>query len=682
TTDTSTATIHRTLGRRVQYLTARKRAIKAIAALVGSAPISTTSPEGDPCGVLGHLPLNNVTVLHVSACYKSIDFNQSVAKTTLDSLYTLYNDFFIFRDTALTPNLTLPFTSPPVDILAGLEHIRNNIYTTDYDFHTDLTLLARSLNDAHVSYYPDCYNSFLFEQPWLLYAPVVKGQQSLRVYKDELGGKYDDCEVLQINELDALPYLQAWGDKNTGFSKDAGVRLNNMLVSQEYSTETQTWGAVAGSFSRRVSLPESEYVGYRVRCNHTNTSNGLDTEDIRLSWLVRAGPDPETFTDKASFLQNICLATTEPGPEPKPELGTPEEDDSPRRKSSVFESELLTRNRREEHIREYTEKKERLFRKRAEGGPDRSIQDLPDATFVDGDITAVYQLKSNPKIGVLVVPTMDVSISTEVPAIQARLAMLADRGVTHIIIDTSGNGGGDIAFSSLLVNVFFPTTDKRTSSHLARFRDSPTAIELAGADLANNDVTTYFESGAHANKTTGKPFTSNLFSRPVTMDVNGRVAQYTDEFYMDYNLSVLDETKIYPWTGHASKIVILTDGQCGSACGMASELFVNRNGVKAVAVGGYTDKALSMFSFAGASVLGLQGIVDAFKSLGVPPTMASLPYKNVVNIGMIEVYSGKDTIPLEYNPKRYIAAHRLDYTRETARNHDLLWGAVAEIAWS
>ncbi|KAF9997151.1 hypothetical protein BGZ65_007265, partial [Modicella reniformis] len=374
-----------------------------IAALVSSAPIPTTSPEHDPCGVLGHLPLSNATVLHVSECYKSIDFNPSEAKTTLDSLYTLYNDFFIFRDAALTPNLALPFTSPPVDILAGLEQIRNNKYTTDYDFHADLALLAQSLNDAHVTYFPDCYNSFLFGQPWFLYTPVVNGQQSLRVYKDQWWGKYDECEVLQINEQDALPYLQAWADKNTGFSKDAGVRLNNVLVSQKYFAETQTWGAVAGSFSRRSSLPESEYVDYRVRCDRPNTSKGHDTEDIRLPWLMMGGPDPGTFTDKESFLQNICLATTETETEtkPKPEPGILEEDVGPRHRPPVIESEVLTQNRREEHIREYTEKKERMFTKRAEGDPDQSVQDLPDATFVDGDITAVYQLKSKPNIGVL-----------------------------------------------------------------------------------------------------------------------------------------------------------------------------------------------------------------------------------------------------------------------------------------
>jgi hypothetical protein len=88
-----------------------------------------------------------------------------------------------------------------------------------------------------------------------------------------------------------------------------------------------------------------------------------------------------------------------------------------------------------------------------------------------------------------------------------------------------------------------------------------------------------------------------------------------------------------------------------------------------------------MFSFAGASVLGHDKIVDTFEELGVPSVMERLPYQNTVNIGVIEVYSGTDTTPLEYNPERYIAAHRLDYTPQTARSHSHLWAAVAKLAW-
>ncbi|KAF9931226.1 hypothetical protein BGZ67_005423 [Mortierella alpina] len=526
------------------------------------------------------------TVQHVSDCYKSIGFNSLHATTTLDSLYSLYNDFFIFRDAALTPDLALPFTSKPVDVLAELEKIRQTEYTSDFDFHSDLTALAHSLNDKHVSY---------------------------------ARHNVTECDVLEINGQGASSYIQTWADKNTGFSKDAGVRLQDSM--RQY-----------------------------------------------------------TFTDQASFIQNICLAA----PRPQPSHDVAENKLDPRYLPPMTESEALSLHRRELHPQEYVEKQKSVITRRADRETAPSLPDLPDAVFVAGAVTAAYQLKSKPNVGVLVVPTMGVEIAVEVLAVQDHLTALAERNVTHIIIDTSGNGGGNIAFASLLVDIFFPTTDKRINSHRARFRYSPAASALATAELEHPATTqrTYFYPPAFVNKTTGLPYTTNHFLNPVELTVNDRVAAYTDELYIHYDLSILNETVTYPWTNNVSKIVILTDGQCGSACGMASEHFVREHGVKAVAVGGHVDKELSMFSFAGAAVLSLNDIADAFEKLSVPPNLARLPYKTTVNIAVIEVYSGNDAIPLEYNSERYVAALRLDYTPETARNHDLLWGAVSDTAWS
>ncbi|KAG0213429.1 hypothetical protein BGX28_004485 [Mortierella sp. GBA30] len=641
----------------------------ALAALVCAAPISHSPAKSDPCAVLGSLNANETTYHHVADCYKSIEYNPDVAKSTLDSLYTLYNDFFVFRDSALTPDLALPFSSPPVDVIAELEKIRQTKYSSDFDFHGDVLSLACSLNDAHVNYNLDCYGSFGFMQPLALYAPVVNGRQSIRVYKDSTENNFTDCEVLEIEGKDATSYLQSWADNKTGFSKDAGVRLNNVLVRQNYKEESQTWTAIAGSFTERSTLPESPTLTYRLQCDHAKGA-----VDFTSPWIVQYVPSANTFSDKASFVQNICARDPTPS--------SSRESVGGRNQPYPIENRFKVLHKRELLRREYEEKQRAVLRKRADGGEQSPVQDFPDATFVAGNVTAVYQLKSKPHIGILVVPTMTVERRVEVPAIQAYLTELANRNVTNIIIDTSGNGGGDVAFASLLVTAFFPTQVKDTSAHLARFRDTPAAAALAGADLKDTNYSSYFDPETLADVTTEQAIKTNIFLDGVNLTVNGRVAEYTKEFYMDYQLEEIDQTIKYPWSGDASKITILTDGQCGSACGMFSELMVSKHGVKAVAVGGYSKKELSMFSFAGASVFGLDQLVGEFEKLSVPPTLQYLPYKGTVRVSMIEVYSMNDTIPLEYNPSRYVAAHHIDYTPETARNHDQLWGAVAETAWA
>ncbi|KAF9113498.1 hypothetical protein BGX27_001452 [Mortierella sp. AM989] len=607
-----------------------------LAALAFSAPLPVTQ---DPCAILAGLNRTELKVENVNNCYKSIEYNPVEAKATLNSLHTLYNDFFVFRDSALTPNLASPFSSPPVDIIAGLEKINQTPYTNDFDFHSDVAQLIGSLNDAHSSY-----------------------QQ--------------DCAILAINGVNPVAYIQAWADQKGGFSKDPGVRFNEALASHTYVPETQTWGFSFGSFALRSTLPDSSFITYTMQCGTHGPGKGQPLT-YRAPWITFPSATLPEYTDKASFVKNVCSAV----PAPANDQTASEVKLNPRDRIPLIEAETLTLYKRDMHLQQFSEKQKRSVEKRQDGEPSSpTLRDFPDAMFVDGNVTAVYQLKSKPHVGILVLPTMDVTLKTEVPAVQERLAKLASLGVTNIIIDTSGNGGGLVDFSSALATVFFPTQDKRISSHPARFKVTPAAIALADADLINKDVSTYFEPSSLADKIADKPYTTNPFLNPVNIVINGHAADYTDEVYMDFNLTVVDQSMTYPWTNNASRITILTDGQCGSACGMMSDLLV-QHGVKAVGVGGYSTKDLSMFSFAGASVIGLDSIVEAFEDLGVPATLKRLPYKASAQIGIIEVYGRNDVTPLEYNPARHPAAYRLAYTPETARRHDLLWGSVAQTAW-
>ncbi|KAF9205477.1 hypothetical protein BGZ49_003966 [Haplosporangium sp. Z 27] len=647
-----------------------------LAALVCAAPLPVHPASHDPCSTLAALNVTAITIDHVSSCYKSIEFNPTIAKDTLDTLYTIYNDFYVFRDSALTPKLPLPFVSPPVDILAGLEEIYKKRYSIDYDFHLDINLLINRLNDAHCTYSPNCYNSYIFQQPIGLYAPVENGVQTFRVLLDGTNQGLEDCQVLEIDATSPAIYLQAWADKYTGYSKDAGVRLNKALPSRMYFPQTQTWDWDTGLFASSSYLPDSSFVTYNLQCGPQGPGNGKPF-DVQGKWVVGPIVDMPAFTDKASYLKNVCLVS------PPTSTGTHGSSASvmdPRNQAPRVESDALTLHRNEMHLKRFTEKQE-LLKKRQEAGQSTPSRDFPDAIFVDGNNTAVYQLKSKPNVGILVLPTMEVDPSTEVPAVQSYLHKLAKLGVTNVIIDTSKNGGGSVDFAAYIVDLFFPTHSKRKTSHLSRLKVSAAATALTNANLANTSIPTYYNPEMLADPTTDLPLTINPFLTPVQMTINGVTAEYTHKYYLDYDLTPLNQSETYPWSGDASKITILTDGQCGSACGMMSDFFMGY-GVKAVAVGGYYRRELSMFSFPGAAVLKIDDLESAFSVLGVPLNFEPLPYQNWVQFGVVEVYRDNDETPLEYNPVRYPAAYRLDYTNATALHHDQLWGAVAQTAWS
>lgn len=324
-----------------------------------------------------------------------------------------------------------------------------------------------------------------------------------------------------------------------------------------------------------------------------------------------------------------------------------------------------------------------MLYEREYGKPDTSLKDLTDAKLWASNNTAAYQLKSLPHVGVLVVRTMMMDSQTEIPAIQGYLTQLAQKGVTNIILDLTGNFGGEEEFAALLPGVFFDIHgNKSIHAHRKRFRVTPPIQRLVETNLHDTAHSTFCDPTQLADLKTFTPFTTNPFtSGVVNLTFNSRSAAFSQGVYVNYDQTILDASIRYPWSNDSSKIIILTDGRCGSACGMTSDFFVHRHGVQAIAVGGHHGTPLSMFSFPGASVLDTDGYIESFEELGLAAPIQRLPYANSVAVGVTMVYSGEDTVPLEYNPERFPAAHRMDYNTETARNRDQLWGAVARATW-
>ncbi|KAG0246491.1 hypothetical protein B0O80DRAFT_84754 [Mortierella sp. GBAus27b] len=627
----------------------------ALAAVAVSAQDVSEQGRVDPCTILNKATTaSNVTYQQVANCYKSIPFDTKQAKDTIDSLTTFYNDDFVFRDVATTPNLPSPFTLKPVDTMAELKRIGRTRYSRDWDFHNDLALLSQSYQDAHSIYAPQCYTSYFFIQPLTLYAPVVNGRQTIRVFEDETKSGLEGCEVLKINGRNARSEIQAFADKHTGFSKDAGVRFNYALSNKMYWTWAKIWLDAPGMFSLRRFLPDTPFIQYTLKCQDEKT------HEVRGDWIVLPHVEPNTFTDRATFVSNFCARSKEDAKPKEPKQSGERVEPNP-----------------------WTNLLAAMYEFRHGSKPDSSLKDLPGAKQVDGDNTAAYQLKSQPHVGVLVVPSMDYQSKTEIPAVQRYMKKLADNGATHLILDMTGNMGGEEEFASLLPAILFKTKDKATFSHKIRYRINPAMQKLAEASMHTQKPLSsqnYWDPKT-LRDLQFKPFTSNPFTKDtVNLTYHGRTATYSQQLYLDFNMDYVDSSATYPWSNDPSKIIILTNGLCGSACGFTTAFF-NAQGVKAIAVGGHQGKPLSMFSFPGASVIDAAGYIANYNEVGVEPPFKQLPYENPVTVGVRILYVGNDTQPFEYNPARFPAAHRLNFEPNTAHNQDELWAEVAKVTW-
>ncbi|KAF9086400.1 hypothetical protein BGX23_008905 [Mortierella sp. AD031] len=641
--------------------------VATLAAYAQPAPPSTSSPPPphsphrlDPCGTLGSTASANMTVDLVGACYRAIPFNRKAAATTLQSVYTVFNDYYTFRDSALAPTLPPPFTSAPVDILKKLEAIGRTRYTSDHQFHSDVQLALYSLYDAHAAYNVDCYAAYLFEQSLSLYAPVIDGTQSLLVFKDEANRGYEDCTVVTIDGQEALPYINSWATKYAYFSKDAGVRQNQALATQRYDHDSGSFETLVGEFAQRADLPERGYIDYGLQCGASTA-----VIHVRDNWKV-IPRFATTFNDIASYTNNVCL------PAPASTVSSA--------RSSSQGPVGMYRPHAPRIKRDPTEVKGAI-----DAPPAAPVPSFQGATRIGvaGNGTVFYQLTAQPHVGVMVVYTHSVdSQSGELDLISKNFAAFHEHGVTDILIDFQGNYGGYIYFASALVQKFFPNKNGPLDAALP----SNMRVTKSAQQLSHLGYNTTWGDNFNAQwfyDYTDKDFYANddLYMNPVTSIRNGRAANYTEiTSYYPHTIAEEPELATYPWTNNPAHIRILTDGRCGSSCALSSYM-LKHNNVTSYSVGGHPGQPLSGFSFPGGAVSNLAELVATYTASKMLSPVKNLSYKGFLGFTAVEVFAHGSQVPLDFDAEASVAAHRLDYTTENARHRDVMWTQVAAAAW-
>ncbi|KAG0211324.1 hypothetical protein BGX28_008147 [Mortierella sp. GBA30] len=622
----------------------------------------------DPCGILGNSSFqSNVSYEHVAACYGTIPYDANVGGSTLDSVTRLFTDYYIYRDSALTPNLTSPFASDQVDIAQQLQTIKSTNYTSDFKFHADIAAAISSLRDGIAQYQVDCYNAFLFSQNFALYAPVVNGKQAIRVLKDVYFRGYEDCVVQTIDGQDALPYLLNWSTSAPlSASKDPGVRLNEALATLYYHHDYDAYYIEPGAFGKRLTLPERESVQYSLQCANANGTTTM--VNVNETWVVQLN-GWTTFTDVKSYVQNVCLDLSA--------------------SSNMLEQQKMWEENKELPTMKKSEK--RLARR----VPQRTI--LPHHQYLapaepmtgsdkllSGGVTAFFQLRSQPDAGVVVVYS-HLATDGELDLIAKGLDAFHQRGITKIIIDLQGNGGGYNRFSSALVQYFFPNKSPLDKSLESDLRDN-SLVQNVTATIFNNPGAGFYDASGYIDLKTGAPYKDDaLFMNPVNQTRNDRQASYTSRttpvpFQLPSNFTAVATT--YAWTNNPDRIRILTDGQCWGACAVSCHLLHSVYNVSSFAVGGIQGQDLSMFSALAGASSSLKELNQIYKLGNAQSFIRDLPYKGEVTLPVMEVYAAAGRqVPLEYDTKYFASDHHLDLDVNSARARDIQWEQVAAASW-
>ncbi|KAG0232137.1 hypothetical protein BGW42_008353 [Actinomortierella wolfii] len=607
----------------------------------------------DPCALLASMELANVQVNHVADCYFAIPYDKQRDGNFLTNLSVLYDNFYVYKDLALsTPGA--PFDIPSVDILADFKNIAAREYKKAYDFHDDVRLAVSRLHDSHTAYYVKCFHEYYFTQPIALYAPVIDGKQSIRVFADETNQNLRDCEVVLIDDEEPFRYLQTWADKHTATSKDPGVRLNTALASMKFDFETKSFRPDLGLFHSHDFLPDKPSVKYELFCPQSKGGRPR-TVKLEATFKVHSFHKDKLFNDSSSFL-SFCTKTS------FGQNATAEGE----AKAKTIQPRLLHIEQQQNRVR---------IARRADPTPPPAFQHA-DLIYSTG-FCAFYQLKGNPSIGIVHVSTMMIA-DDEYNHFVKGLSTLASKNVTHIILDLTNNGGGLVSFSYDLVALFFKESSAIQGVHVGDLPSSVAVAKLGIADFANKNVSTFYEPTTFVDEA-GIRLTDSIYKHPIQYTRGGRTSKYTPPIRIEWQ-NIANNTR-FPWSDDASKIKILTNGRCGSACGMSTDQFVTKYGVDVYVVGGYSGRPLSMFSFTGASVIEWNEISKFHVDLNISAPMGARAYDGHFSIPWYEMYSLDDSIPLDYSNERYPAKYHLDYTPENARYHDILWKEVAKAAW-
>lgn len=499
------------------------------------------------------------------------------------------------------------------------------------------------------------------------------------------------------------------------------MRLNKALSSLLFDSNTLTWKLSPGQYTTRATLPESASLTYELRCPPSRSYPEGSYQTLKVDWQVFRLVSWNEFKDTETFLTQNCYRDTDPVLARIQNGAEEAEEHEMRKVKRMLEERKYTWEREHqaavETNRHETIKpigKKRVDSEETESTP-ASNRDGPNpnelleeedmvshlvrrqeidrlvATLIHNSThTAFYQLVSRPSIGVVVIPTHSVQIQTETTGLIEGFALLEKAGVRNVILDLTGNGGGYVNFAYDLVDWMFPKNSTSpsniTSVYESDLRSSMSVKALAQADLANVDYESYFNPDSYSDPQTGQVYETNFFlkdriaRRVPGQQQGGRPQDLTEKVFMIHALGNFEMGM--PWQHQPARIVALTDGTCGSACGMTLNRLKNRHGVKSYAVGGRQHESLSLFSFAGASVYGLDAILNDFKVLEVDSPMQGVRYKGIYRVPVMEFFWEGEETPIEYNTKMYAADVHLDYEPATARRHELLWEAVAENHWT
>ncbi|VUC29243.1 unnamed protein product [Clonostachys rosea] len=597
------------------------------------------------------------------------------------------------------------YQQPSIDVMGRLDEIaekaKRGNYSNFNQFELDLVAINRGVYDTHFGIVNGPTGLISYSLPYGLVSASVDGKELPQVYahSDIIDKVSNPSYIFEIEGENVFTYLQKYAATNsvTGML-DPHADWNQLMYSE--ATQFGSWGADnKNSMALGGIQTTSIYNGKSLKGKFSNGTQFewkyvASSAALFISSNITSGEDLFTV---------FGLATKEQ-----------QEQEEALKKRALANQTTATP--------QYV--------------PYSSYPKNPiviQANFTRGGVVSGYLLSDN-STGVLSLPSFSSRDDyNEAPeeysvAVTEFISQARKAGTKKIVIDLSGNGGGNVMLGYDVFRQFFP---KKNPDALSRSRATPLfdilgrVVEKSGKLIDGTPETEFllqlqsdFSNAGDLNPNNtltsdGKHWGSwKDFAGPLKINGDNFTKPWKYDFSLPGNYAPFQTYNISGYgTNEATfdeafspdDIIILYDGYCGSTCSIFSNLMKNVGGVKSVAVGGIPQNGPmqgvagtrgsqvrqhdSMAQYAELIRSGLldskNGSREALRSeLGVSlseiediPSTNQAPWK--VSMAL-NVSTGNLDVPYQFV---YEAANcRLFYTVDMIRDVTVLWEAAAKVA--
>ncbi|KAJ3214038.1 hypothetical protein HDU67_002132 [Dinochytrium kinnereticum] len=461
------------------------------------------------------------------------------------------------------------------------------------------------------------------------------GEDFMAVYPDrvDMGNRFLDAwrgligrdpsimvgyEVVSVDGIDPVAYVQSYSDKYVGLSHTPETRFNYALASSKYfrgRLEVQD-----GPFFSTSLFPSDLATTRTYVLRPPPSSPDQSIVTIEVPWMAFLAVKSSRPINSQRYHAALCRAPEIPTTVVSGAKASFSKTAAMKSKSRVYRGRLHNAVDLATFLYQYAHMLDSIDRG-SKTGSKAAVKTAPPSQPIVSDLGAAFYMLRGNKTAVFALPGFEPGLTPDqdltedslvswMSTVAKGLKSVQDAGAENLVMDLSGNGGGVICMGKTVLRHMFPTSqfvqyDVRMSdenSYLLgnanTFADDQNAFILDGQVVPSG-----YNSSANAGRVVVERASDVRRALNATTALTERVSGRFGIDCFAFETIMRRFTRL-PRPFEPSRVAVLSNGFCGSTCGESVRSLRRQFGVKTfVYGGGGGQRPFQPTAFEGGSVL-------------------------------------------------------------------------------